>query len=80
MSSAFKVLQGAGVFTKLDLRNAYHLVCIKEGDEWKMAFNTPLALFEYWVLPFELVNALEVFQAAVNNILRDMLKVFIFAY
>ncbi len=28
MSSAFEILQGAKVFTKLDLRNAYHLVCI----------------------------------------------------
>ncbi len=42
MSSAFEILQGAKVFTKLDLRNAYHLVRIKEGDEWKTAFNTPM--------------------------------------
>ncbi len=42
MSSAFEILQGAKVFTKLDLRNAYHLVRIKEGDEWKTAFNTPI--------------------------------------
>ncbi len=41
MSSAFELLQGAKVFTKLDLRNAYHLVRIREGDEWKTAFNTP---------------------------------------
>ena len=38
MSSAFELLQEASVFTKLDLRNAYHLVRIREGDEWK----TPL--------------------------------------
>ena len=41
MDTAFELLQGATVFTKLDLRNAYHLVRIKEGDEWKTAFNTP---------------------------------------
>ena len=31
MSSAFERLQGASVFTKLDLRNAYHLVRIRGG-------------------------------------------------
>lgn len=40
MSSAFDLIQGSTVFTKLDLRNAYHLVIIREGDEWKTAFNT----------------------------------------
>ncbi len=52
MSSAFEILQGAKIFTKLDLCNAYHLVRIKEGDEWKTAFNTPVGHFEYRVLPF----------------------------
>ncbi len=49
MSSAFERLQGASIFTKLDLRNAYHLVRIREGDEWKTAFNTPRGHFEYLV-------------------------------
>ena len=33
--------QGGTIFSKVDLRNTYHLVCIREGDEWKTAFNTP---------------------------------------
>jgi len=40
MSSVFDQLQQANIFTKLDLRNTYHLVCIREGDEWKTGFNT----------------------------------------
>ncbi|XP_072906357.1 calpain-2 catalytic subunit-like [Hemitrygon akajei] len=40
MTLAFELLQGASVFTKLDLINTYHLVHIREGDEWKTAFNT----------------------------------------
>ncbi len=80
MSSAFEILQSAKIFMKLDLRNAYHLVRIKEGDEWKTVFNTPVGHFEYCVLPFGLVNAPAEFQALVNDVLRDMIKVFVFVY
>ncbi len=80
MYSAFERLQGASFFTKLDLRNAYHLVRIREGDEWKTAFNTPRGHFEYCVLPFGLSNAPAVFQALVNDVLRDMLDQFIYVY
>ncbi|KAI2657212.1 Transposon Tf2-9 polyprotein [Labeo rohita] len=80
MSTAFEVLQGAKFFTKLDLRNAYHLVRIREGDEWKTAFNTPTGHFEYLVLPFGLSNAPAIFQALVNDVLRDMINKFVFVY
>ena len=80
ISSAFVPLHGAVVFSKLDLRNAYHLVRIREGDEWKTAFNTPLGHFEYLVMPFGLTNAPAVFQSLVNDVLRDMLNRSVFVY
>ena len=39
IDSAFVPLREASVFSKLDLRNAYHLVRVHPGDEWKTAFN-----------------------------------------
>jgi len=80
LASAFEPVQGATVFTKLDLRNAYHLLRIRDGDEWKTAFKTPLGQFEYLVMPFGLTNAPACFQALVNDVLRDFLNVFVFVY
>lgn len=80
LDSAFTPLQGATIFTKLDLRNAYHLVRIKEGDEWKTAFKTPMGHFEYLVMPFGLTNAPAVFQSLINDVLRDFLNRFVFVY
>ncbi|KAF7640683.1 hypothetical protein LDENG_00023110, partial [Lucifuga dentata] len=80
LSSVFEPLHGATIFSKLDLRNAYHLVRIREGDEWKTAFNTPLGHFEYLVMPIGLTNAPAVFQALVNDVLWDFLNRFVFVY
>ena len=32
-------VRGAKWFNKIDLKNGYHLIRIKEGDEWKTAFR-----------------------------------------
>ena len=76
MTSVFDQLQQATVFTKLDLRNTYHLVRIREGDEWKTGFNTPSGHYEYLVMPFGLTIAPAVFQAMINDVLRDFLDHF----
>ena len=65
-------MHGACFFAKLDLRSAYNLVCIREGDEWKTAFSTTSGHYEYIVKPYGLMNAPSVFQAFVDEIFRDL--------
>ncbi len=47
----------AKVYIKLGLRDAYHCIWVKEGNEWKTAFRTQYGHFEYTVVPFGLANA-----------------------
>ncbi|MGL4480584.1 MAG: reverse transcriptase domain-containing protein, partial [Aeromonas veronii] len=70
----------ARYFTKLDLRSAYNLIRIKEGDEWKTAFSTTTGHYEYRVMPFGLVNSPSVFQAFTNDVFRDMLNKWVIVY
>jgi hypothetical protein len=65
-------MHGAHFVTKLDLRSAYNLVRIREGDEWKTAFSTTTGHYEYLVMPYGLMNALSVFQSFVEEIFRDL--------
>uniref|UniRef100_A0A8C5ML73 ribonuclease H n=1 Tax=Leptobrachium leishanense TaxID=445787 RepID=A0A8C5ML73_9ANUR len=61
ISELFDRLRGSAVYTKLDLRGAYNLIRIKEGHEWRTAFNTRSGHYEYLVMPFGLcVRILEV--------------------
>ncbi|KAK3506293.1 hypothetical protein QTP70_001334 [Hemibagrus guttatus] len=73
-------LRGAKVFTKLDLRSAYNLVCIRKGNEWKTTFHTTCGHYEYCVMPFGLTNAPAVFQALINKVFRDLLGKGVIAY
>eukprot|EP00121_Abeoforma_whisleri_P016044 Awhi_evm3s14741 len=73
-------IAGAEIFTRLDLPDAYHLVRIKDGDEWKTAFRCPYGLFEYNVVSFGLSNAPAVFQSFMNDIFHEFLDDFLVIY
>ena len=57
ISETLDRLRRAKRFTKLDLKDAYHRLRIRKGDEWKTAFRTRYGHFEYCVMPFGLSNA-----------------------
>ncbi|SNX85847.1 related to Gag-pol polyprotein [Melanopsichium pennsylvanicum] len=74
------LLQKAKIYTKLDLKAAYNLVRIADGDKWKTAFGTQLGLYEYLVMPFGLANAPAHFQSLINTIYRDIIGVYVVVY
>ncbi|XP_030634258.1 receptor-type tyrosine-protein phosphatase gamma [Chanos chanos] len=78
--AALEQVRKANVFTKLDLRSAYNLIRIREGDEWKTAFITTRGHYEYLVMPYGLANAPAVFQSFMNEIFHDMINQFLIVY
>src|SRR6266545_3826948 len=60
-------------YIKMDIRWGYNNVCIKEGDECKVAFSCCKGSFEPLVMFFGLTNSPAIFQVMVNNIFSQEL-------
>ena len=76
----FDKLQGATVFSSIDLQSAYNQVRLKPEDVPKTAFTTPFGLFEFKVLCFGLTNAPGTFQNIMNDVLKDVIGKFVLVY
>ena len=80
ISNLLSMAGKARLYTTIDLQNAYYLVRIAEGDEWKTAFWTCYGSFEWLVMPFRLTNAPSTFQRFMNDIFSDLLDVHVIIY
>ena len=56
INDLFDQLQGAKVFSKINLRSGYHQLKIQEQDIPKTAFTTRYGLYKYTVMSFGLTN------------------------
>ena len=67
-------------FMSLDIEEAYYWVRMKEGKEWKTAFQMRYRHYKYTVMPFELKNAPATFQQLINNMVRKYFDKFVITY
>lgn len=75
-------LTHASWFTSLDLLAGFHQIRMKDGDEYKIAFQTHHGHYEFRVMAFGLTGAPGTFQYAMNTTLAPYLRkiVLVFFY
>jgi hypothetical protein len=77
MDELFDQLQGARCCSKLDLRQRYYQVKVKEEDIPKAAFNTRYEHFEFVVMPFGVTNAPATFMDLKHRVFQPYLDRFV---
>ena len=57
IDETLRTIAAAKYISKVNVISAFHRIRVKDGDEWKTAFNTRFSLYEWLVTPFGLTGA-----------------------
>ena len=80
IEETFRRITKAKVFTKLDIRHAFHRIRMHPDSEELTAFGTRYGAYQYKVMPFGLCNGPATFQRFINSALEGLLDVICTAY
>lgn len=80
IDNLFYQLQGAQVFSKIDLRLGYHKVKIRTEDIPKTTFRTRYRHYEFLVMPFGQTNVPAIFMDMMNRVFREFLDQFVIVF
>jgi hypothetical protein len=80
INKIFARLGKTKIFTKLDIRQAFHRIRVDPASEELTSFRTRYGSYKYKVLSFGLTNGPATYQRYMNNVLLDYLDDFCTAY